>query len=82
MGDDDEDDLTLTGKDTLSRQMQMMQMQRVLRTAGWMDNSVDGYTDTLCEDACEYITHKSSNAWQTILTCVKGHCKAWHKTFP
>ena len=64
----DADELAVTGKDTLCRQMQMTQMQRILRSAGWMENSIDGYENISFDNNIEHkISYKTSNAWQTLL---------------
>ena len=66
---DDIDDLTVTGRNTINRQIQITQMQRVLRAAGWMERSQDGYEKVLSDDNPENeIIYSSSNSWQNLLT--------------
>ena len=67
--DEDDNSPIHLGKASMSKQLQMKQMKNILRTAGWMENSVDGYDPILFDQNNKIdLPQKTSNAWQTLLT--------------
>ena len=43
-------------------------MKNILRNAGWMENSINGYEPIEIDNNYTQIPYKTSNAWQVILT--------------
>ena len=43
-------------------------MKNILRNAGWMENSINGYELIEIDNNYTQIPYKTSNAWQVILT--------------
>ena len=64
----DEDNFNKIGKKTMNKLCQMKMMERILRKAGWMEPSSDGYENIPFELPDQTnIPCKTANAWKKIL---------------
>lgn len=70
IGEDDE--LNRVGRSTIARDLQMKEMERILRAAGWMEPSQDGYVNIEFDESDDSnLPQRSTNAWQKLLNSRK-----------